>query len=93
MDSLQPPFSLIRRTGRGGEIPWCAAHGTGVIVYSPMQSGLLTDRFSEERVKSLPQNDWRRRSPDFLSPRLRRNLALRDGLRSDRRAARRLRRQ
>jgi aryl-alcohol dehydrogenase-like predicted oxidoreductase len=36
--SLQPPFSMIRRDVAGSEVPWCAAHGTGVIVYSPMQS-------------------------------------------------------
>jgi aryl-alcohol dehydrogenase-like predicted oxidoreductase len=81
VDSLQPPFSLIRRQAAAAEIPWCAARDTGVIVYSPMQSGLLTDRFSEERVKSFPEDDWRRRSADFNPPRLRRNLALRDGLR------------
>jgi aryl-alcohol dehydrogenase-like predicted oxidoreductase len=81
VDSLQPPFSLIRRQAAEREIPWCAAHGTGIIVYSPMQSGLLTDRFDEERVKALAQNDWRRRSSDFNQPKLRRNLALRDALR------------
>jgi aryl-alcohol dehydrogenase-like predicted oxidoreductase len=81
VDSLQPPFSLIRRAAGEAEIPWCAAHATGVIVYSPMQSGLLTDRFTEERVRSLPEDDWRRRSSDFLPPRLARNLALRDALR------------
>ncbi|MBA3319528.1 MAG: aldo/keto reductase [Gemmatimonadales bacterium] len=80
VDSLQPPFSLIRRHAAERTIPWCAAHGTGVIVYSPMQSGLLTDRFSEERVKALPEDDWRRRSSDFNPPKLRRNLALRDRL-------------
>lgn len=81
VDSLQPPFSLIRRQAAEREIPWCAAHGTGVIAYSPMQSGLLTDRFSEERVKALPKDDWRRRSSDFTHPRLGRNLAVRDALR------------
>jgi aryl-alcohol dehydrogenase-like predicted oxidoreductase len=81
VDSLQPPFSLIRRRAAEADIPWCAAHGTGVIVYSPMQSGLLTDRFSERRVRALPEDDWRRRSPEFLAPKLGRNLALRDGLR------------
>ena len=79
--SLQPPFSLIRRQAAEREIPWCVAHGTGVIVYSPMQSGLLTDRFSEERVKALAEDDWRRRSSDFNQPKLSRNLALRDALR------------
>jgi aryl-alcohol dehydrogenase-like predicted oxidoreductase len=80
VDSLQPPFSLIRRKAAEREIPWCAAHGAGVVVYSPMQSGLLTDRFSEERVKTLSEDDWRRRSSEFNQPRLGRNLALRDAL-------------
>ena len=82
VDSLQPPFSLIRRRAADAEIPWCAGRGTGVIVYSPMQSGLLTDSFTEQRVRALPEDDWRRRSPEFLPPKLRRNLRLRDGLRS-----------
>ena len=81
VDSLQPPLSLIRRQVAESEIPWCAAHKTGVIGYSPLQSGLLTDRFSEERVESMAEDDWRRRSPDFKPPRLGRNLALRDALR------------
>jgi aryl-alcohol dehydrogenase-like predicted oxidoreductase len=81
VDSLQPPFSLIRRRAAAQEIPWCAAHGTGVIVYSPMQSGILTDRFSAERMKTMAADDWRRSSPDFNPPRLAQNLALRDALR------------
>jgi aryl-alcohol dehydrogenase-like predicted oxidoreductase len=81
VDSLQPPFSLIRRRAAAQEIPWCVEHGTGVIVYSPMQSGILTDRFSADRMKTMAADDWRRRSPDFNPPRLGRNLALRDALR------------
>jgi aryl-alcohol dehydrogenase-like predicted oxidoreductase len=81
VDSLQPPFSLIRRQAAAREIPWCAKHNTGVICYSPMQSGLLTDTFAAERVSSLAQDDWRRRSTDFQQPALRSNLALRDALR------------
>ncbi|HYK81640.1 MAG TPA: aldo/keto reductase [Gemmatimonadales bacterium] len=81
VDSLQPPFSLIRREVAARELPWCAAHGTGVIVYSPMQSGLLTDTFTASRVAGLPADDWRRRSPEFQEPNLSRNLALRDALR------------
>ena len=80
VDSLQPPFSLIRREVAAQEIPWCDAHKTGVICYSPMQSGLLTDRFSAERVARMASDDWRRRSPEFNSPNLNRNLALRDAL-------------
>jgi aryl-alcohol dehydrogenase-like predicted oxidoreductase len=81
VDSLQPPFSAIRRGVAAAEIPWCAAHGTGVIVYSPMQSGLLTDAFSEERMQALAADDWRRRAPECQPPKLQRNLALRDALR------------
>jgi aryl-alcohol dehydrogenase-like predicted oxidoreductase len=80
VDSLQPPLSLIRRQAADAEVPWCAEHGTGVIGYSPMQSGLLTERFSAERAKSLPEGDWRRRSQDFKPPKLAKNLALRDAL-------------
>jgi aryl-alcohol dehydrogenase-like predicted oxidoreductase len=79
--SLQPPFSMIRRDVGGAEIPWCAAHGTGVIVYSPMQSGLLTDSFTAGRVAAFPADDWRRSSAQHQSPALERNLALRDALR------------
>jgi aryl-alcohol dehydrogenase-like predicted oxidoreductase len=81
VDSLQPPFSPIRRDAAGTEIPWCTAHGAGVIVYSPMQSGLLTDGFSEARMATLAEDDWRRRAVEFQPPRLTRNLALRDALR------------
>jgi aryl-alcohol dehydrogenase-like predicted oxidoreductase len=80
VDSLQPPFSLVRRQAAAAEIPWCEQHGTGVIAYSPMQSGLLTDRFTAERVAQFAEDDWRRRSSDFRPPKLARNLALRDAL-------------
>jgi aryl-alcohol dehydrogenase-like predicted oxidoreductase len=80
VESLQPPFSLVRRDLARAQLPWCASHRTGVIVYSPMQSGLLTDRFSEERVAALAPDDWRRRSPEYQAPKLARNLALRDAI-------------
>jgi aryl-alcohol dehydrogenase-like predicted oxidoreductase len=81
VDSLQPPFSLINRKAAEKEIPWCEKHNTGVICYSPMQSGLLTDNFTASRVSRLATDDWRRRSPEFNEPNLSRNLALRDALR------------
>ena len=80
VDSLQPPFSLIRRDVAASEIPWCDTQKTGVICYSPMQSGLLTDGFGSERVAKMASDDWRRRSPEFNSPNLERNLTLRDAL-------------
>ncbi|HET9986054.1 MAG TPA: aldo/keto reductase [Longimicrobiales bacterium] len=81
VDTLQPPFSLIRRDAAAAELPWCQAHGTGIVVYSPMQSGLLTGSFSEERAARLPADDWRSRSRDFTGEGLRRNLALAEALR------------
>ena len=81
VDTLQPPFSAIRREVAAVELPWCAAHRTGVIAYSPMQSGLLTGAFNVERAARLGADDWRSRSPDFTGLGLRRNLALADALR------------
>jgi aryl-alcohol dehydrogenase-like predicted oxidoreductase len=81
VDSLQPPFSAINRTAAAAELGWCADHGTGVIVYSPMQSGLLTGAFNAARAAKLPDDDWRSRSPDFTGPGLERNLALAEALR------------
>jgi aryl-alcohol dehydrogenase-like predicted oxidoreductase len=81
VDSLQPPFSLIRRGVAERELRWCAEHGTGVIVYSPMQSGLLTEKWTLERARDLPEDDWRRGGAEFNSPKIERNLALRDALR------------
>jgi aryl-alcohol dehydrogenase-like predicted oxidoreductase len=81
VDSLQPPLSMINR-GSGTElIPWAAAHDTGVIVYSPMQSGILTDSFSPARVAAMAADDWRRNSGYFNEPELSKNIALRDALR------------
>lgn len=81
VDSLQPPLSLIRREPAADVVPWCAAHDTGVIVYSPMASGLLTGSFSRERAATLASNDWRSRGAEFTGDRLDRNLALVEALR------------
>jgi len=81
VQSLQPPFSLIRRDVAAAEIPWCNANRTGVIVYSPMQAGILTETFSVEKVKNMSVNDWRKRSANFQTPRVEKNIQLRDALR------------
>jgi aryl-alcohol dehydrogenase-like predicted oxidoreductase len=81
VDTLQPPFSAIKRDAGAAELPWCDAHGTGVIVYSPMQAGLLSGAFSVERAASLPANDWRSRNADFKGEALRRNLAVAEAMR------------
>ncbi len=80
VDTLQPPFSAIRRAAAAAELPWCNAHQTGVIVYSPMQSGLLSGAFNRARARALPADDWRSRSADFTGEGLDRNLALAEGL-------------
>jgi aryl-alcohol dehydrogenase-like predicted oxidoreductase len=81
VDAVQPPFSAIRRDAAGAELKWAHEHGAGAIVYSPMQSGLLTGTFTCERAAGLPRNDWRSRAADFTGEGLARNLALADALR------------
>jgi aryl-alcohol dehydrogenase-like predicted oxidoreductase len=81
VDTLQPPFSAIKRAAGAAEIPWCHEHGTGVIVYSPMQAGLLSGSFSAKRAASLPANDWRSRDPEFRGAALRHNLYLAEVMR------------
>jgi aryl-alcohol dehydrogenase-like predicted oxidoreductase len=79
--SLQPPYSLINRGIEEDILPYCLREGIGVIVYSPMASGLLTGAMTRERAAKLPKDDWRSSDPEFLEPRLSRNLELVDRLR------------
>jgi aryl-alcohol dehydrogenase-like predicted oxidoreductase len=74
--SLQPPYSMLRRAVEQETLPFAAAHGIGVINYSPMVSGLLTGSMTAERVAAFPADDWRRRAVEFNEPRLSRNLRL-----------------
>ena len=82
VDSLQPELSLLARGARSELLPWADGHGTGVIAYSPMASGMLTGAFDHDRIERLDPGDWRRGSPVFQEPALSTNLALVDGLRS-----------
>jgi len=66
--SVQPPYSAIRRDVEDDVLPWCRAHHVGVIVYSPMQSGLLTGTMTRERFAALPANDWRKKAKYFQEP-------------------------
>jgi aryl-alcohol dehydrogenase-like predicted oxidoreductase len=63
VDTLQPHFSAIARGVAAAELPWCDAHRTGVIVYSPMNAGLLTGTFTVARAERLGADDWRSRAP------------------------------
>jgi len=79
--SLQPPYSMLRRGVEDELLAYCAANNIGVIVYSPMQAGLLTGKFSRERVASLPDDDWRKQNDYYREPQLSANLELVEGLR------------
>lgn len=76
VESLQPPYSLIRRAIEPEILPYCAAQDIGVIVYSPMASGLLTGAMTRERIARMPPDDWRQRSNEYQEPKLSVNLAL-----------------
>jgi len=80
--SLQPPYSLIRRDIEEEILPFCQREGIGVIVYSPMASGLLTGKMTRQRIAELPDDDWRKRHPSFQEPRLSEHLALVERLRA-----------
>ncbi len=79
--SLQPPYSMIARGIEKEGLAHCAKHEIGVVCYSPMQAGLLTGAVTRERLAGLPEDDWRRRSKQFLEPLLGPNLELVEGLR------------
>ena len=79
--SLQPPYSLVRREVEQELLPYCRSNEIGVIVYSPMASGLLTGAMTRERAASLPDSDWRSRDVEFKEPRVSQNLALVERLR------------
>ena len=76
VETLQPPYSLIVRGAEPEILPYCEAEGIGVIVYSPMGSGMLTGRMTRERIESMPDDDWRKRDERFQEPQLSRNLEL-----------------
>ena len=76
VETLQPPYSLIERGVEHEILPFAEREGIGVIVYSPMGSGLLTGKMTRERIDGLPDDDWRKTDPRFREPRLSRHLAL-----------------
>jgi aryl-alcohol dehydrogenase-like predicted oxidoreductase len=80
--SLQPPYSLLARDVESSIHPFAREHQIGVIVYSPMASGLLTGAMTRERIAALPEDDWRKRNPNFQEPFLSRNLRLVETLRA-----------
>jgi aryl-alcohol dehydrogenase-like predicted oxidoreductase len=81
VDSLQPPLSILRQSALRTTISWAVEHQTGVVVYSPMASGLLTGTFDRTRLASLPLDDVRLGKSEFCEPEFSRNLAVVDRLR------------
>ncbi|UCH62565.1 MAG: aldo/keto reductase [Fidelibacterota bacterium] len=80
--SLQPPYSMLRRDIEADILPYCSEQGIGVVPYSPMQNGLLTGKFTKERIQDLPDDDFRKtRSPFFREPEVDVNLKLVEALR------------
>lgn len=79
--SLQPPYSLINRRIEKEILPYCRKNNIGVIVYSPMGSGLLTGAMSRDRIDNFPDDDWRKNGWDFTEPRLSRNLKVAEACR------------
>ncbi len=79
--SLQPPYSLVSPEIEESILPHAHSTDVGVIVYSPMKSGLLTGKMTRERIAALPPDDFRQNTPNFKEPLLTRNLALVDKLR------------
>jgi len=80
ISSLQPPYSMLRREVERELLGYCARHNIGVVAYSPMQRGLLTGKFSPERLAALAPDDHRRRSPEFQEPQFTATLELVEGL-------------
>jgi aryl-alcohol dehydrogenase-like predicted oxidoreductase len=80
--SLQPPYSMLAREIEEAVLPYTHANGIGVIVYSPMKSGLLSGAMTRARIAAMPDDDFRRRTPHFQEPRLTRNLELAELLRA-----------
>jgi aryl-alcohol dehydrogenase-like predicted oxidoreductase len=79
--SLQPPYSILSPEIEQTVLPYAEANGIGVIVYSPMKSGLLSGAMTRERVAAMPADDFRRRVAAFQEPKLTRNLELAELLR------------
>jgi aryl-alcohol dehydrogenase-like predicted oxidoreductase len=80
--SLQPPYSILRRAIEEQLLPYCQQNNIGVIVYSPMFSGMLTGGMTRERAAALPADDFRRRNPEFQEPKLSKNLELVEKMKS-----------
>jgi aryl-alcohol dehydrogenase-like predicted oxidoreductase len=76
VETIQPQYSLLRRDAETALLPFAQQTGKGVLVYSPLASGLLTGTMNDERLGSLPPTDWRRTDPRFAPSELSRAAGL-----------------
>ncbi|GCF10509.1 aldo/keto reductase [Dictyobacter arantiisoli] len=76
VETLQPPYSLVHPDAETEILPYCEENNIGVIVYSPMASGLLTGTMTKDRIKNMPDDDWRKNDTEYQGDRLERNLQL-----------------
>lgn len=74
VETLQPPYHLLRRDIETDSLPYARDHDIGVLVYSALGSGLLTGALTEEAT--FESSDWRSQSSAFRGENLRRNLAV-----------------
>jgi aryl-alcohol dehydrogenase-like predicted oxidoreductase len=81
VETLQPPYSLLKRDIESDVLPCAREHDIGVVIYSPQESGLLSGAMTAERIASLPEDDWRKHDERFNEPQLSRHLALVERLR------------
>lgn len=78
--SLQPPYNMLRRDIEEDIIDYCREEQIGILAYSPMQAGLLTGKFSAERIAKMPETDWRTKHPFFNEPLLSTHLKIVEAL-------------
>jgi aryl-alcohol dehydrogenase-like predicted oxidoreductase len=54
VETLQPPYHLFRRGIEAEVLPYCIEHNIGVLVYSPLGSGLPTGRMTKDTTFEVP---------------------------------------
>lgn len=80
VETVQPPFNMLRRGLQDTLFPYCRDNDIGVLVYGALAHGLLTGTITAE--SRFADDDWRARSGIFSGEGFARNLKVVEGLRS-----------
>lgn len=72
VDSLQPPYSILRPAVEQEILPFCLENGIGVVAYSPLTSGLLSGNYTYDTT--FDEGDWRSRNKAHTGEGLRANV-------------------